>query len=131
MDKDKGDTNIVRGEQCSSVSIPLKTDEFQKGSWKIDIYAPYGFRVKNLLSKDEFHFDYASNGWITGVSIKGKERKACTFNASGRVNLRPVLFDEQNIKARQRVEELRKKKMNLTEDEAKELLRLCGIIKGD
>lgn len=99
------------------------------GNWTIEENRPYGFVIRNSdegSCGSEYHFFYASNGW---VSAKQKNVDARVLNVFGQLDLTPVLCDKESTKKYDRIQELKNKGFKLTEEESKELLELCGMIK--
>lgn len=101
------------------------------GSWTIEKNHPYGFVIRNAdpeALETEYHFWFESNGWITA-----KNKTSLTvFNTHGvRPGFAPHLCDRESLKRMRRIEELRLKGRNISNEEARELLTLIGIIKGE
>lgn len=120
MDNQESDANLECGEQSSPLS-------FSVGNWEIENNAPYGVILRNRESKDEFHFEESSNGWITVLS--GNGQNFYTANGLGMQSFQPVLCSKEAIAKKKRARELALKGADMTEAEAKELLELSGIIK--
>ena len=102
-------------------------DNIMIGEWELEINAPYGFVARNRTGKTDFHFFHAAEGWITSVYDGKQLRVLC---ASGLGMGQPHLVDKENIKLMERTTELRQKGEDITLEEAKELLSLCGLIGG-
>jgi len=99
------------------------------GKWAIEENRPYGFVVRNTDESScgvEYHFYYDSNGWI---SAKQKNADARVLNVFGQLDLTPVLCDKESTKKYDRIQELKNKGFQLSQEESKELLNLCGLIK--
>lgn len=77
----------------------------------------------------EYHFSHESNGWVT---TKAKGEVTGVMGPYGQAGVSPVLCDQESTKKRVRIDELKfkAKGQELTEAESRELLLLCGIIKG-
>ena len=123
MDKTKGSV----AEPVSSEHGPLA---LSLGPWEIEPNFPYGFVVRNTdpnSTETEYHFYYESNGWVT-TKIRGEITGV--FGPPGKLGLTPYLCDQKSTKNQFRIQVLKEKGQELTEAESKELLTLCGLLKG-
>lgn len=101
MDIKKSIAKIFGGREQSNVPILLKNKDI-RGNWEIEQNFPYGFVVKNLVEKEEWHFDYASNGWVTGLNKTNPNAKTViALNTKGFTGFAPVLMDKESIAARE------------------------------
>lgn len=99
------------------------------GDWTIERNPPYGVVIRNVNPNStgtEYHFSFQSNGWITA---KAKGEITGVLGPYGPLNLSPELCDLEATKKYERIKDLRQKGTDLTPEESKELLVLCGLIK--
>lgn len=124
MDSKTSDAEINGGEQQSAFPISLI------GDWEMEHNFPYGFIIRNrnqASTGTEYHFWYDSNGWIT-AKIRDE---VSVLTPSGRQGFMPQLCDRQSTKKLERIAELRRKGAHISDEEARELLNLCGLIKSE
>lgn len=120
MDNEKSHADELGCGQPGSVSVPII------GNWIFEKNFPYGFVIRNTKGKGEYHFWHDSNDWIS-VAYDGKP-KFCV-NGNGQGPARQMLCDKRSTQKMERIHDLKTKGNDLTHDEAKELLALCGLIK--
>jgi hypothetical protein len=94
---------IFRPKQQGGLSFLLKGTVY-KGNWAIDDHSPHGFVVRNLKQNEEWHFDYASNGWITGINKTNKlNPTVIALNTKGFTGFAPILMDKKSIDTREKL----------------------------
>lgn len=126
MDNKICENEIDGSQQQSQVSFSL--GEPVLGSWTIEKNFPYGFVIRNVDPSSlgvEYHFHYASNGWLTAKN----KTSLGVFNSHGQTNGTAILVDKESTRKQERISELKNKGNDLTDEEARELLRLCGLLK--
>ena len=111
MDIKKSIAKILGCRKQSDLSVLLK-GTYYKGNWAIDDNSPHGFVVRNMKEKEEWHFDYTSNGWITGLNSTNKlNPTVIALNTKGFTGYAPVLMDKKSIETRKKqLEEIQKTK---------------------
>lgn len=107
----------------------LNDQKFEIVNWVIEFNAPYGFVVKNTQDvKPEYHFFGESNGWISSLVMRKKEKQTGVLNFAGKLGGQVILVDKENATKYSRFIELQKKGKSLNESEMKELLVLMGVM---
>jgi hypothetical protein len=96
------------------------------GNWTIEKNFPYGFVIRNVKGKAEYHFFHDSNDWIT---VGYDQKPTFTINGRGKGPARTVFCDRASTQKMERIDYLRNKGKDLTETEARELLTLAGLVK--
>lgn len=109
----------------------VKPNGFTLGNWEVEVNEPYGFIVKSTVDIHcQYHFLHDSNGWMTSLVKRKKEKQLNVLNAFGKLGGQAILVDKESAAKYARFIELQKKGEKLTEEEMKELLQIMGVMGG-
>lgn len=109
-------------------------DPIEFGNWEINFNYPFGFVVRNLKEKEEYHFHSKSDGWVTSRHTNKKSEAIRAYNTRSLLSNtffpQTVLVDNKTTKTATRIMALQSKK-SLDVSEKDELLRLTGLRKAN